>query len=83
LADLLTDTFRALVLRIMGYRTSVFQFISPEHTSKNLMIQAEKGLKPGHAAFVEEYKALKSFWNVSPSIEQLLGEEIQRFLGTS
>ncbi|MBM3235196.1 SAM-dependent methyltransferase [Candidatus Poribacteria bacterium] len=82
LADLLTDTFRALVLRIMGYRTSVFQFVSPEHTSKNLMIKAERGLEPGHTASVQEYKALKNFWHVSLFIEQLLGEEIQRFLGT-
>ncbi|MGQ9629875.1 MAG: class I SAM-dependent methyltransferase [bacterium] len=81
-ADLLTDTFRALVLRIMGYRTSVIEFVSPEHTTKNLMIRAEKGLKPGCADFVREYEDLKSFFNVSPIIEQLLGEEIQRFLRT-
>jgi SAM-dependent methyltransferase len=80
LADLLTDAFRALVLRIMGYRTNVVEFVSPEHTSKNLMIQAESGLSPGDAAYVQEYKALKGFWNVSPIIEKLLGEEIQRFL---
>ena len=82
LADLLTDAFRALVLRIMGYRTRVVEFVSPEHTSKNLMIRAEKGLRPGDPAYVQEYTDLKGFWNVSPVIEQLLGEEIQRFLET-
>ena len=80
LADLLTDAFRALVLRIMGYRTQVIEFVSSEHTSKNLMIRAEKGLKPGDPAYVQEYKDLKEFWSISPVIEQLLGEEIQRFL---
>ena len=35
-ADILTDAFRALVLRIMGYRTEVVEFVSPEHTSRNL-----------------------------------------------
>lgn len=83
LADLLTDTFRALVLRIMGYRTKVIEFVSPEYTSKNLMIHGEKGLRPGSAAYIQEYKALKRFWDVSPFIEQLLGEEIQRFLDIS
>jgi len=82
LADLLTDAFRALVLRIMGYRTRVIEFVSPEYTSKNLMIRAEKGLRPGDAAYLQEYRDLKVFWNVSPVIEELLGEEIQRFLGT-
>ena len=48
-----------------------------------LMIQGERGLKSGSAAYIEEYKALKRFWDVSPFIEQLLGEEIQRFLDIS
>lgn len=80
-ADILTDAFRALVLRIMGYRTSVIEFVSPEHTSKNLVIRAEKGLKPGDAAHIREYKDLKALWNVSPCIEGLLGQEIQEYLG--
>lgn len=79
-ADLLTDTFRALILHIMGYRTDVIEFVSPEHTSKNLMIRAEKTEAPGHPASVQEYEDLKTFWGVSPCIEQLLGEQIQRFL---
>ena len=82
-ADLLTDAFRALVLRIMGYRTGVVEFVSPEHTSKNLMIRAEKGLNPGDATYVQEYRDLKRFWNVSPVIEELLGEEIRHFLERS
>lgn len=80
LADILTDAFRALVLRIMGYRTSVIQFVSPEHTSKNLMIRAEKAFKPGHAVSAREYKELKEYWEVSPCIEELLGDDIRRYL---
>ena len=80
LADLTTDAFRALALAIMGYRTNVFEFVSPEHTSKNVMIQAEKGTKPGNDTYIQEYKALKEFWKVSPIIEELLGGEIKRFL---
>lgn len=81
LADLLTDTFRALTLRIMGYRTQVIEFVSPEHTSKNLLIRAEKGLKPGDPTAVREYQELKSFWDVSPCLEKLLGEEMEQLLG--
>jgi len=80
LADLVTDSFRALVLRIMGYRTSVFEFVSPEMTSKNLMIRAERGLKPGNAAFVREYNGLKAFWGVTPAIEALLGDPFRQLV---
>ncbi|MFT3890563.1 MAG: SAM-dependent methyltransferase [Anaerolineales bacterium] len=35
MGDILTDTFRANILRIMGYRTDVTQFVPIEHTAKN------------------------------------------------
>ncbi|MCH7787783.1 MAG: SAM-dependent methyltransferase, partial [Chloroflexi bacterium] len=79
-ADVVTDALRALVLRIMGYRTDVVEFVSPEHTSKNLMIRAVKTLKPGDMAHVKEYQDLKGFWNVSPCIEELLGDDFKRYL---
>ena len=41
-AELLTDTIRALILEMHGYKTNVFEFISTEHTGKNLMITAIK-----------------------------------------
>ncbi len=74
MADLLTDAFRALALRIMGYRTEVVQFVSPEHTTKNLMIRAVRAGLPVPAQLVQEYRALRDFWQVRPSIETLLGE---------
>ena len=39
MGDILTDTFRANILRILGYRTDVTQFVPIEHTAKNLMIR--------------------------------------------
>ena len=41
-AEILTDTIRALILNKYGYETNVFEFISSEHTAKNLMISAVK-----------------------------------------
>ncbi len=80
LADILTDAFRALVLRIMGYNTDVIEFVSAENTSKNLLIRAQKGLKTGEAGFINEYQNLKNFWQIIPVIETMLGGEIQRYL---
>ena len=79
-ADILTDAFRALILRIMGYRTDVVEFVSPEHTSKNLMIRAKKAIKPGDKTLVQQYNDLKNFWEVELCIERLLGDEIGQFL---
>jgi len=72
LADLLTDAFRAQMLRVMGYRTDVIEFVDPEHTAKNLLIRAEKMSRPGGAPSIRQYSDLKEFWNVSPAIEQML-----------
>ncbi|MCB9436394.1 MAG: SAM-dependent methyltransferase [Anaerolineales bacterium] len=77
MGDALTDAFRALILRIMGYQTQVIEFVTSEHTAKNLMIRAARVAQPGESQFVDEYLALKAFWGVTPYLETLLGE---RFL---
>lgn len=41
-AELVTDGIRALLLEAEGYHTKVFEFISTEHTAKNVMITATK-----------------------------------------
>lgn len=79
-ADVLTDAFRALALRIVGYRTDVVEFVSPEHTARNLMIRATRGLPPGEPAFVAEYRDLCHFWGVVPYIEAALGESFRRLV---
>lgn len=79
-ADILTDAFRALILRIMGYRTDVVQFVSPEHTTKNLMIRAVKEMKAGERRFVEEYQEMKGFWEVEPVLEGMVGDDLGQML---
>jgi SAM-dependent methyltransferase len=80
MGDILTDTFRANILRVMGYRTDVTQFVPIEHTAKNLMIRSVKTSPPGNARWVEEYRNLKSFWQVTPYLETLLGETYTQYL---
>jgi 2-polyprenyl-3-methyl-5-hydroxy-6-metoxy-1,4-benzoquinol methylase len=77
-ADLLTDSFRALALRILGYRVDIVEFVSQEHTQRNLMIRAVRTARVGEPTFVEEYRKLKEFWNVTPYCESVLGEPFQR-----
>ncbi|MFD3162693.1 class I SAM-dependent methyltransferase [Herpetosiphon sp. NSE202] len=71
-ADLVTDSLRAQILRINGYRSEIIEFVDAEHTGKNLMIRATRSNKPDPKA-AAEYEALKQFWGVTPYLEQLLG----------
>lgn len=80
LADILTDTFRALALRILGYKTDVVEFVSPEHTDKNLLIRAVKRPQASHSPAIQEYLDLKQFWGVTPYIETLLGAPFTELL---
>ena len=80
MGDILTDTFRATILRIMGYRTDVTQFVPIEHTARNLMIRAVKTSPAGNVRWVEEYRNLKSFWQVTPYLEKVLDEPYTSFL---
>ena len=79
-ADLITDSVRALLLRIMGYKTDVVEFVYPAHTPKNLMIRGQSGLKPGELAFIDEYKQLKAFWHIDPALERLIGDPLKSLL---
>merc|ERR1712226_649556 len=40
LSEYVTDTIRALVLELVGYHVKVFEFVSSEHTAKNIIMTA-------------------------------------------
>ncbi len=83
LGDILTDAMRAHILRLLGYRSEVLEFVAVEHTPKNLMIRAVYTGAPAPAALVAEYQALKAYWGVTPYLEQLLAERIQPILAAN
>ena len=62
-AELLTDGLRALILEYHGYQTKVFEFISQEHTRKNVMIIAEKGKK--NPAARQAFEDVKSLYGIT------------------
>ncbi len=74
LSSLLTDSLRANVLEIMGYRTQVLEFIDMEHTPKNIMIRAFFEDISNVDKVVEEYKEFKKEWQISPYIEEAFGK---------
>ena len=76
-AEMLTDTLRALLLQAEGYDAQVFEFISPEHTSKNKMVlavrRAQRLPTAQRAALLAQVAELKAFYGVREQyLESLL-----------
>ena len=62
MAEWLTDAIRVLLLESKGYKTKIMEFISSEHTSKNLLITAEKAKARPEA--LAEVAALKEQYGI-------------------
>jgi len=72
-ADLVTDALRAAALEMVGYRVDVIEFVSAEHTAKNVMLRAELAPSPPRAArAAAEFRELRDRWGVLPAVERLL-----------
>lgn len=72
LADTLTDALRAGLLRSVGYRVEVVEFVDSAHTPRNSLIRA---VRTGHAGSRAEYDALVEQWGLSPRLGELLGDQ--------
>jgi len=68
-ADVLTDSLRASLLRVHGYKVDVVEFVDSQHTPRNLLLRARLAGVTGDRA---EYDALTSQWGVTPALEKLL-----------
>ena len=65
-AEFVTDALRAQLLEWAGYRTKVFEFISTEHTPKNLMLAAIKSGPRGAAddALAQRIRDFAHFYGI-------------------
>lgn len=75
-AEIITDSLRALILEAYGYKTKVFEFISSEHTPKNVMIVGQKvsNENPNRKAILETIASIKSIYGIKKHyLETLLG----------
>jgi SAM-dependent methyltransferase len=73
LAEMITDSIRALVLESKGYEVQIFEFISSEHTGKNVMLTARKtnNINPEALQKIEDLK--QEFGIEFHYLEKLLG----------
>ena len=79
--DVLTDALRALLLRMLGYRVDVVEFIDSRHTPRNAMIRAVRTGAPPTPELVAEYRDLVGQWQVTPALARMLEPELAAVLG--
>jgi SAM-dependent methyltransferase len=73
-ADLVTDALRAAALESVGYRVDVVEFVSAEHTAKNLLLRAVRAPSPGRSRrALAQYRELRGRYAVDPAVGRLLG----------
>ena len=78
LADTLTDALRASILRLVGYRVDVVEFVDSKHTPRNTLLRAVRtGAEPRDRAR-EEYDTLTSTWSLRPALAELLDRDSGR-----
>ncbi len=65
-ADVLTDALRAAILRIVGYRVEVMEFVDSRHTPRNVLIRAVRTGATADEATVDAYRSLIEEWQVEP-----------------
>lgn len=76
-AEMVTDGIRAQLLQYNGYSTKVFEFISAEHTAKNVMITAVRNskLKDANEKILKSVQKAKTFFGIKEHyLEKLLNQ---------
>ena len=76
LIDLMTDSLRAQILKLLGYRVDIVEFIGGEHTPRNIMIRAVKTGVKVDPAEVTRYQAMLADWSIAPHLAELLKAEL-------
>jgi SAM-dependent methyltransferase len=71
-ADVLTDSLRASLLRLHGYRVEVVEFVDSAHTPRNLLLRARRTEAAPTDGQRAEYDALTAQWGVIPALQTLL-----------
>jgi hypothetical protein len=79
-AALATDSLRAQLLDLLGYKTQIIEFIDIENTPKNLLIRAVKQSNATNETpdeeSIREYLALKKLLNAKPYLEKALANRL-------
>jgi len=81
LVDLMTDSLRAQILKLLGYRVDIVEFIGGEHTSRNILIRAVKTGAPVLDVDKKRYEQMLTDWQIKPYLAKLLKDELKAAAG--
>jgi SAM-dependent methyltransferase len=70
--DILTDVMRRDLVRSMGYDAHLIEFISLEHTHKNILLRAEYVGDRHNERYFRRFKTMSEFWGASPYLVKLI-----------
>jgi SAM-dependent methyltransferase len=73
-ADVLTDALRAAILRLVGYRTEVIEFVDSRHTPRNTLIRAVRTGAHADDKTLQDYRELVRAWSVKPALAGMLSD---------
>lgn len=77
LVDLMTDSLRAQILKLLGYKVDIVEFIGGEHTARNLLIRAVKSDLSVSDIDRQRYIQMLEQWQVKPYLATLLEQELK------
>ena len=81
LVDLITDSLRAQILKLLGYRVDIVEFIGGEHTVRNILIRAVKTNQSSSDIDKDRYQQMLSQWQIKPYLAKLLAAELKASAG--
>ena len=81
LVDLITDSLRAQILKLLGYRVDIVEFIGGEHTARNILIRAVKTNQISSDIDKDRYQQMLSQWQIKPYLAKLLAAELKASAG--
>ena len=81
LVDLITDSLRAQILKLLGYRVDIVEFIGGEHTARNILIRAVKTNQSSSDIDKDRYQQILSQWQIKPYLAKLLAAELKASAG--
>ena len=81
LVDLMTDSLRAQILKLLGYRVDIVEFIGGEHTARNILIRAVKTNQSSSDIDKDRYQQMLSQWQIKPYLAKLLAVELKASAG--
>lgn len=80
-ADVLTDAIRAAIVRLLGYRAEVVEFVDSAHTPRNTLLRAVRTGAAPEPGQISDYLGLLDEWDIKPALAERLADRLKQVTG--